>query len=104
EYSFSLKFDYAGSDDEYRVEKLVGGGSKYPDGRYEKPGVVVPIHLGIVRLDAGPNAEPIYEDTVETQGHYAHGFSEKKFHGNYKRMIAAIALKPGLYRIHVNTM
>lgn len=105
-YYFALQFDYAGRDDEYRVEKLVGGGSTYTDGKYEKPGIVAPIRLEIVRIDgdSSEGSKVIYKDTVESQGHYVHGFTEIKFNGHYRRMLISIALKPGLYRVHVNTI
>lgn len=66
--------------------------------------MIVPVHLKVLRVVAGANPEPIFDGTVETQSHPVHGFSEKRFHGNYRRMIAVIALEPGLYRLQVHTI
>jgi hypothetical protein len=95
-YQFALQFDYAGESDLLRVLKLVG--------QSNEAGVILPVHLKVLRNQPGANPETIYEESVETKSQYAHGFSEIKFHGNYRRMIAVVALKPGLYRVHVNTM
>lgn len=94
-YHITLKFDYAGDEDLSRVLKLVG--------RSNETGVIIPIHLKVLRIDQGVSPKSIYEEDVETRSHSAHGFSEIKSHGNYHRMIAVIPLKPGLYRMHVNT-
>lgn len=88
------------------VSKNWLGVDTYVDGKYEKPGIVAPICLKIVRIDGDSSrgSEVIYEDTVESQGHYAHGFTEIKFNGHYRRMLVGIALKPGLYRVHMNAI
>jgi len=95
-YYFSLQFDYAGEDDLWRVLKLVG--------RSNEPGVIIPVYLKVLRIQPGSNPESIYEGSVETKSSFVHGFTETKFHGNYRRMIEVIALKPGLYRLQVRTI
>jgi uncharacterized protein DUF5625 len=94
-YYFALRFDYADKDDLWRVLKLVG--------KSNATGIIVPVRLKLFRVEAGSNSEQIYDGTVETQSHYVHGFG-KNDDGNYKRMIASIDLKPGLYRVHLNTI
>ncbi|MGD0022638.1 MAG: DUF5625 family protein [Smithellaceae bacterium] len=101
-YYFALWFDYFGEADEYRVFALVGDGS----GSRENPGIDIPIHIKIYKLDTGNLPLPlIYEKTIATKHCYAHGFdSSKKREGNYRREIIAINLKPGMYRVEVNTI
>jgi hypothetical protein len=95
-YYFAFQFDYAGQDDLWRVLKLVG--------QSNEAGVIIPVHLKVLRIQPGSKPESIYEESVETKSHFVHGFTETKFHGNYRRMIAVIALKPELYRLQVHTI
>jgi hypothetical protein len=103
-YYFALKFEYSGQEDLWRVLKLVGDGSTYPDGRYAEPGVAVSVKLRVYRNSSDASPELIFEKSVKSEGAYVHGFSNKKFHGNYRRMIVPVGLRPGLYRVHVTTI
>ena len=98
-YYFAIRFDYFGPADEKRVFALVGNGSR----RY--PGVTIPIHVKIHKLDTG-NLPPelIYENTISTKDRYAHGFERKQTDGNYLRQIIVIDLKTGIYRVEANTI
>jgi len=89
-YYFALRFDYVGFDGEDRVFKLVGHGSE---------GIAIPIHIKIIKLDAGNlPSELKYENTITTNGYFAHAS------GYYLRRIIAIDLKPGIYRVEANTI
>lgn len=103
-YNFELRFEFAGNDDLYRVAKLVGTGATYPDGRYETPGVVVPVHLKIFRIDDSENLELLFDQIVDSQGMYGSGSAGKKFHGDFRRKVALIRLKPGRYRFQAITL
>lgn len=76
---------------------LVGDGGRTPDWRYVHPGVIVPIHVQIIRLETGKDPETVYDRTVETKGVYAYRS------GALLREIMIIDLKPGIYRVEANT-
>ena len=98
-YYFALRFDYFGPAEDDRVLALVGHGP----GKY--PGIDIPIHVKIHKLDTGDlPPELIYEDTIITKHHYAHGYEWKQTDGEYLREIIAIDLKPGIYRVEANTI
>lgn len=98
-YVFAIRFDYSGPTDERRVFALVGDGSS------KDPGISIPIHIKILKLDAG-NLPPeiIYENTITTEHYYAHGFERKQTDGNFNREITTIDLKPGIFRIEASTI
>jgi hypothetical protein len=99
-YYFALRFDYFGLADEHRVlEQLVGDGSR------KYPGIDIPIRIKIFKLD-NENLPPalIYDNTISTKHYYVHGFERKQTDGNYCREIIAIDLKPGIYKVEVNTI
>ena len=95
-YYFALQFDYSGEDDPRRVLKLVG--------KSNESGVTIPIHLKVVQVQPGSDSRIVFEETVVTASMYAHGFSEKRFDGNYRRMIASMSLRPGHYRMEARTI
>ncbi|MCX5864587.1 MAG: DUF5625 family protein [Deltaproteobacteria bacterium] len=98
-YVFAIKFNYFGHADLYRVLALVG------DGSAQYLGLRIPIHLKILKLDAGSlPPELIYEDTMSTKEHYAHGFERDQKNGSYDREIVTIDLQPGIYRVVANTI
>jgi hypothetical protein len=99
-YYFALRFNYFGQADEHRVfEQLVG------DGPSHYPGINIPIHVKIFKLDTGSlPSELIYENTITTKYCYRHGYEWKQTDGNYIREIIAVDLKPGIYRVEANTI
>lgn len=103
-YYFDLSFGYSGSEDLYRVAKLAGTGARHPDGSYESPGVIIPIHLKITAENDGSHSKILFDKTVDSQGIYAHGFGWKKFHGDYNRRVATVELRPGRYRLQATTV
>ena len=77
-YVFALQFTYDGQEDELRVLQMVGFG----------PRRGTPINVGfkLYRLADGDQAgQPIVADIFSTEGSYAHGFSEERFHGKFSR-------------------
>jgi len=103
-YVFAIKFDYVGPVDKKRVRTMVGGGGRYPDGRYGEPGVIVPIHITICKLNPGQAPESVYDGLFETQGCYANGFERNQNNGHLDREIVTIDLQPGIYRVEANTI
>jgi hypothetical protein len=99
-YIFALRFDYFGYADEDRVfEQLVG------DGQSHYPGINIPIHIKIFKLDTGGLPPELkYEDTILTKHHYAQAYDRIQTDGNFLRYIAVVALKPGIYRVEANTI
>ena len=92
-YYFALRFEFSGQVDGQRVLVLVGNGTSY------YPGIGIPIHLKIFKLDSGSlPPELLYEDAIMTEGKYAAAFEK------YLREIIAIDLKPGIYRVEANTL
>ena len=102
-YYFAILFDYFGSADKHRVFALVGEGGRLPYGRYDIPGVIVPVHIKIIGLETRENPETVYDGVVETEGIYANSFERKQTDGHYKREIIVINLKPGIYRVEAST-
>jgi hypothetical protein len=100
-YHFDIRFDYVDQQDLRRVLKLVGDGSRFPDGRYGTPGIIVPIHLKVFEIE-GARSRIIYDDTIATQGHYRHRFGPTI--GHYDRTIANVVLNPGRYKVQATTI
>lgn len=103
-YSFDLRFEYVNPAEQDRLDTLVGDGSRYPDGRYGKPGIIIPIHLKIISVTTIPNSDPVFEKTVETRGIWSHGIGWKVDAGDYRRRVAEVRLPPGSYRVQVSTL
>ncbi len=101
-YYFALRFDHLGPPDAQRVLAVVGDGSR------KYPGIAIPIHIKILKLlDTGnPPPELIYEGTISTSNSYAGvgTWWPPSGHGAFLREIIAIDLKPGIYRVEVNTI
>lgn len=95
---FALQFDHFGGADSYRVLALVGRGGRGSDGSYAEPGVIVPIHMKITKLEAGKDPETVYEGTSRTAALYA------GVRGALLRDIIIIDLKPGIYRVEARTV
>ena len=90
-YYFALRFDYFCHDDLRRVLLF--------------DAITIPIHLKIIKLDTGNSPPELkYEDTITTNGTYAHAYEWKQTNENYLRKIIAIDLKPGIYRVEANTI
>ena len=101
-YHFDIRFDYVDQQDLRRVLKLVGDGSRFPDGRYGTPGIPVAIHLKVTEVIEGAPPRIIYDDTIATQGHYRHRFGPTI--GHYDRTIANVVLNPGRYEVRATTV
>jgi hypothetical protein len=98
-YIFYLYLYYRDPEDRRRLVKLVGDGSRYPDGRYGNPGLVIPVHIKIT----DSTGIVIKDVTRDTQGIDVHGFIDRDS-GYYSRYIYSIELKPGIYRMEIGTV
>lgn len=96
-YHFDLLFEFGDQADKERVFKLVGDGSRYPDGRWGKPGVAIPIHLTISSIGGDAAGVTVVDKTFHTESKYATGARE------FVRTVANLRLAPGLYRVQVRT-
>lgn len=97
-YHFNLQFEFGDAADQARVSELVGDGSRYPDGRFGRPGIAVPIYLKIAPIVGDLNAQPIFERTIDTEARYAMRAD------NFQRTIANVRLPPGIYRVQAHTI
>lgn len=114
-YTFALQFDYTNENERDRLRAIVEG----------LDSVAVPVHIKISRQIEGATINPpevknkkkgkgkkrkiaekdvplelIYEETIITAGAYAWGQTS----GYCLRKITEINLKPGIYRVEVNTI
>lgn len=102
EYRFIILFPYRNLAERARVAQLVGVSApityRAPDGRMvrETTGVMIPLHLTIHAMDG--QTELVKDERYDTRGR--EGFGAKY----YARLIAAISLQPGLYRIRLEAL
>ncbi len=96
EYIFSLKFQYKSDDpeDRVRVQKLVG-----EDGRHkgDNPGILTPIRFKIHAVDA-TGEKPILDQEIPVLRLRSWG------DGHFTKHIAYVVLKPGNYRVSVESL
>ena len=104
-YCLQLQFDWKNKDDHDRIRLLVGDGGLISkrgvppvDWDYAEPGIIIPVHIKIIRLNIGKTPETIYESTVDTKAMEAAGA------GHFVRKVITIDLKPGMYRVEANTI
>jgi hypothetical protein len=96
---FGIQFNFFGQEDLFRVLALVGDGSR------EYPGINIPIHLKIIKLNTGNlPSKLIYENTITTKHSYAGCPQKKKGDGCYSREIKNIYLESGIYRVEASTI
>jgi len=98
-YEFYLNVYYKGRVEQSRVIELVGNGSRYPDGRYGRPGLTVPIHLKIV----DSSGSTIVDDVRNVEGVDIHGFNGDH-DGYYSRYMYGVELRPGIYHVEINSV
>jgi hypothetical protein len=98
-YNFYLNIYYKDSPDLHRVMRLTGDGSRYPDGRYGRPGIVVPLHVKVTNTSGAV----VYDEIGNAQGVDIHGFGWDK-DGYLSRLVGGVELRPGVYRIQVSTI
>ncbi|GAB6124333.1 DUF5625 family protein [Humidesulfovibrio idahonensis] len=103
-YIFALKFNYIDSDDLTRLYTLVGGGGIRPDGTYSNPGIKIPVHIKIHKIENGQDIGSVSDNIIETQGMYANSFGKAKGTGSLLREIVRINLQPGTYLLEANSM
>lgn len=65
---------------------------------------VVPIHIRVSKEESESDSILLEDKTVRTLAYFAHGFHDSDDGGRYDRMVMVLALKPGLYRVQVNTI
>jgi len=98
-YQLLLNVYYKNRVDEERVMKLVGDGSRYPDGRYGRPGLIVPIHIRTGTI----TGLVIIDDVHNVEGVDVHKFNSDHS-GYYSRYIYGVELRPGLYHVEIDTL
>ncbi|WP_180728706.1 DUF5625 family protein [Paraburkholderia sp. PGU19] len=98
-YQLLLNVYYKGRGDEERVIRVVGDGSRYPDGRYGRPGLIVPIHIRIVDITGSVIIDHIHN----VEGVIAHRFSSDH-NGYYSRYMYGVELRPGVYHVEIGTV
>jgi hypothetical protein len=101
-YYFALRFEFVTKGSQERIEADGDRVLALVDvdmSTMKHKGINIPIHLKISKPDTGSLLPKlIYEDTILTHGTYAGAF------GYHLREIIAIDLKPGIYRVEVNTI
>jgi hypothetical protein len=98
-YELLLNVYYKGRIGQGRVINVVGDGSRYPDGRYGRPGLIVPIHIKIV----DSTGSVIIDDVHNVEGVIAHGFNGEN-DGYYSRYMYGVALRPGVYHVEIDNV
>lgn len=96
EYLFSLafRFDEKNSTDRSRVKKLVGDDGQNKDG---DPGVSTPLRLKIILIGSG-GEESVFDQEIQY-------LRLRSWGGNsFSKHIAYVVLKPGHYRIGVQSL
>lgn len=93
-YEFELTFRPASVSDMQSLREITGEGSRWPDGKYAKPGVAIPLRVTV----ADEGHAPFYEQTIDTQGVSSWGYME------IARSAGGARLRPGLYRFKVTTL
>ncbi|MBI5556779.1 MAG: hypothetical protein HY885_04015 [Deltaproteobacteria bacterium] len=99
EYSFSLRFGFKENDevDRARVKKLVGDHMIDKYGKLVEPGIPIPLRLRINVVDVA-GERTIFEKEISEQGLWAWGGVD------FAKLIESMILKPGHYRISVETL
>lgn len=96
EYSFSLKFGFKENDgeDRARVKKLVGDDGQFKNG---DPGISTPLRIKINLIDASGD-KPLFEQEISV-------LRLRSWGGNgFDKHIAYVVLKPGHYRVSVESL
>jgi hypothetical protein len=96
EYIFSLvfRFDEKNPVDRSRVKKLVGDDGQNKDG---DPGISTPLRLKITLIGSG-SEEPVFDQEIQS-------LRLRSWGGNFfSKHIAYVRLKPGHYRIRVQSL
>lgn len=92
-YQFDLTFRSSRPSDTPSLRKVAGGGGRWPDGRHEDPGIIIPIRITV----ANDGQPPFYDRMIDTQGTYKFSYLE------ISRGAGGIELSPGIYRIRAIT-
>jgi hypothetical protein len=92
-----LGFNKKDPKDRERVRKVAGDYGRDADGKLLKPGVSIPLRLKIGIIDASGNKTLLERDILEEEM-WAYGAD------NFKKKIVTVSLKPGHYRISVETL
>lgn len=100
-YVLSLRFQYDGDADLYRLLALTGLGSSAAYSGYTIPVNIQLFQLADGTLDIG---KPIVDRFIETKSSFMHAFSPPDYKdGAFDREIITINLQPGVYRIRAST-
>lgn len=99
-YSFSLRLYYRENDEEdrKRVRKLVGDATLGVNGKFIEPGIPIPLRLKINLVDLATGERTIVEKKISELELWEHG------NGYFSKLVYAAKLKPGGYRISVESV
>lgn len=98
-YYFDLRLGFKENDpeDKRRVRKLAGGFGRDKNGKLLDPGISIPLKLTINIVDSS-GERLLLEKEIREEEMYAYGTDA------YLKKISRIALKPGYYRISVESL
>jgi hypothetical protein len=98
-YIFYLQLGFVEKDpeDRERVKKLAGDYERNKEGKLLKPGVAVPLRLKISVIDSFPEKTLLEREILEEEM-WAYGAD------NFKKQIAIVPLKPGHYRVSLESL
>lgn len=98
-YFFILSFMHKKYDREEsdRISKLLGDGAINKNGEFVNPGIPILLHLRIRKIDSAEEP-PVFDQAIPALGISAWGSEAVRRH------IAIIPLKPGRYRISVESL
>jgi len=102
QYQFVVELEYATLAEAARIQRLIGTGQRFPDGRYYAPGVVIPVELKIEQIVQG-RRQTVYDKLIPVQGRIYQLLGPTNTSGNYGRLITALPLERGIYEMHART-
>lgn len=101
-YQFDLRFEFADRAEQDRLTEVVG--DRPPDPRYGISGSIIPIRLKIISETKNVGAQPVFDRTIDTEGHHVRELARQVDAGAFRRTIADVRLSPGLYHFQAETI
>lgn len=98
-YKFSLRLGFKEHDreDRKRVQKLAGDYGRDSQGKLRNPGISIHVRLKISTIGSS-SERVIYDEEIQEEEMYAYGADA------YLKKIDHIELRPGLYRIAIESL
>ncbi|TWT13027.1 DUF5625 family protein [Reyranella sp. CPCC 100927] len=103
QYQFVIEVNYVTLAEADRIQRLIGTGQRFPDGRYYAPGVVIPVQFKIERIVERTARQLIFDEMVPVQGRIYQLLGPTSTSGNYGRLIAELSLERGIYEMRART-